>query len=112
MEHFFGAGTVLAVLFGAAGYTVYSFIRATHLERMAKIEKGMDTSACSKQSKYAALKIGLLMIGIAIGLLLAYILEVNMGIKGEVLYPSFMLLFGGISLVFSFFWVKKMSERE
>ncbi|WP_400078729.1 DUF6249 domain-containing protein [Winogradskyella sp. R77965] len=112
MNNFLGPGAVLAALFLATGYTVYTFIKASHLERMAKIEKGIDTNTSPSQAKLLSLKIGLLMIGIACGILLAYTLEQTTTIKGEVFYPSFMLLFGGISLIVSFFWAKKLNKKE
>ncbi|WP_339895506.1 DUF6249 domain-containing protein [uncultured Algibacter sp.] len=112
MNDFLGPGAVLAALFLSAGYTVYTFIKASHLERMAKIEKGIDTNTLPSQAKFLSLKIGLLMIGIACGLLLAYILEQTTTIKGEVFYPSFMLLFGGLSLIISFFWTKNLNKNQ
>ncbi len=112
MKDFLGPGAVLAALFLATGYTVYTFIKASHLERMAKIEKGIDTNASPSQAKFLSLKIGLLMIGIACGILLAYILEQTTTIKGEVFYPSFMLLFGGLSLIISFFWTKNLNKNQ
>ncbi|GAB5555276.1 MAG: hypothetical protein Sapg2KO_48670 [Saprospiraceae bacterium] len=47
-----GPGIVLTVLFIAAGYTIYTFIKATHLERMAKIQHGMDTDVFTKRNGY------------------------------------------------------------
>ena len=101
----FGPGIVLVALFVAAGYTIYTFIKASHLERMAKIEKGIDTNAPSNNSR-------MLMVGIAFGLLLAYLLEKALKIDEVVFYPSFMLLFGGISLIASFFWAKKLQKNK
>ncbi len=112
MGNFFGPGIVLTVLFSAAGYTIYTFIKAMHLEKMAKIEKGMNNDSSPNSSRCVELKLGMLMVGIAFGLLLAYILEEIFHIKGEVLYPSFILLFGGISLIVSFFVVKRINEKK
>ena len=109
-ELIFGPGFVLAVLFISAGYTTYYFIRASHLERMAKIEKGIDTNVPSN-SRFIELKLGMLMIGVAFGLLLAFFIERLLRIDEVVFYPSFMLLFGGLSLITSFFWVKKLQEK-
>jgi len=107
-----GPGIVLVAFFAAAGYTIYTFIKASHLERMTKIEQGIDTNAPSSNTRYIELKLGLLMVGIAFGLLLAYTLEITLNIEEFVFYPSFMLLFGGISLISSFFLVKRLSESE
>lgn len=112
MDNFlFGPGIVLVALFVAAGYTIYTFIKASHLERMAKIEKGIDTNAPSNK-RYLELKLGMLMVGIAFGLLLAFLFEKTLKIDEVVFYPSFMLLFGGISLIVSFFWVKRLQKNK
>lgn len=107
----FGPGIVLLALFVATGYTLYTFIKASHLERMAKIEKGIDTNVPSS-SRYLDLKLGMLMIGIAFGLLLAYLIERTLNIDEVVFYPSFMLLFGGISLIVSFFLVERLKRNK
>lgn len=113
MDNFlFGPGIVLVALFVAAGYTIYTFIKASHLERMAKIEKGIDTNAPSANNRYLELKLGMLMVGIAFGLLLAYFFEKTLKIDEVVFYPSFMLLFGGLSLIISFFWTKKLRKNK
>lgn len=111
-DFLFGPGVVLVALFISAGYTIYTFIKASHLERMAKIEKGIDTNTPYNNSRYLELKFGMLMVGIAFGLLLAYLFEKTLKIDEVVFYPSFMLLFGGISLIVSFFWVKRLQKNK
>jgi len=54
----------------------------------------------------------MLMVGIAFGLLLAYVMEKTLKIDEMVFYPSFMLLFGGVSLIVSFFWTKKLQKNQ
>lgn len=107
-----GPGIVLVALFAVAGYTVYTFIKASHLERMAKIEKGVDPNVPSGNSRYLELKLGMLMVGVALGLLLAYLLEETLRIDEVVFYPSFMLLFGGISLIISFFLARRLQKNK
>lgn len=111
-DFIFGPGVVLVALFVVAGYTIYTFIKASHLERMAKIEKGIDTNATSNNNRYLELKLGMLMVGIAFGLLLAYFVEKTMKLDEVVFYPSFMLLFGGISLIASFFLAKRLRKNK
>ena len=111
-DFFFGPGIVLITLFVSAGFTIYTFIKASHLERMAKIENGIDTKLPSNNSRYLELKLGMMMVGIAFGLLLAYFLEKALEIDEVVFYPSFMLLFGGASLIVSFFWTKKLQRNK
>ena len=112
MNDFLGPGAVLAALLFVTGFTVYTFIKASHLERMAKIKKGIATDTSPNEAKLIGLKIGLLMIGIACGLLLAYILEKTTSLQDDIFYPSFILLFGGISLIISFFWAKKLNKKK
>ncbi|MFK7806675.1 MAG: DUF6249 domain-containing protein [Saprospiraceae bacterium] len=111
-DFMFGPGIVLMTLFASAGYTIYTFVKASHLERMAKIEKGIDSEAPSRNSRYLELKLGMLMIGVAFGLLSAYLVEKSLKIDEVVFYPSFMLLFGGVSLIASFFWAKKLQKNK
>ncbi|WP_430906581.1 DUF6249 domain-containing protein [Maribacter sp. 2-571] len=111
-DFIFGPGIVLIVLFAAAGYTIYTFIKASHLERMAKIEKGIDTASSPNSAQYLILKLGMFMVGIAIGLLSAHFVEKTFQIDEVVFYPSFMLLFGGIGLIASFFWSKKLQRNN
>jgi len=108
----FGPGIVLVALVAAAGYTTYTYIKATHLERMAKIEKGIYGTEPLSENRYLELKLGMLMVGVGVGLLVAYFLETFMALDEVVFYPSFMLLFGGVSLIASFFLAKKLRENH
>lgn len=107
----FGPGVVLVTLIFAAGYTIYTFINAAHLERMAKIERGIDTDSPSNR-RYLELKFGMLMVGIAFGLLSAYFVDKTWRMDEFVFYPAFMLLFGGLSLIGSFFLVKSLQKKR
>ncbi|MEP2058405.1 MAG: DUF6249 domain-containing protein [Maribacter litoralis] len=110
-EFIFGPGIVLIALIIVAGYTIYTFIKASHIERMAKIEKGVDTKVPSN-NRYLEIKLGMLMVGIAFGLLLANLIEKTLKTDEVVFYPSFMLLFGGVSLIASFFWTKRLQKNK
>ncbi|MFK7936751.1 MAG: DUF6249 domain-containing protein [Saprospiraceae bacterium] len=113
MEHFIlGPGIILFALVVAAGFTIYTFIKASHLERMAKIEKGIDTNAPSQNGRFLELKLGMLMIGIAAGLMLAYFIEKIFQLHDSIFYPSFMLLFGGASLIASFFLANQLQKKK
>lgn len=84
----------------------YLFFTTRNKERMALIEKGADaslfnigkTAGAWSWSKFS-LKIGMLAMGIAIGIICAATLQ-NTGIMNEdALYSSMIFLFGGLSLV-------------
>ena len=85
-------------------------------ERLALIEKGADATIFGKyQSREAPpvwkvliLNLGLLMIGIGVGILLAAALVSNLDLEEEIAYPATLFLMGGISLVVGFFLTKKL----
>ena len=70
-------------------------------EKMALIEKGVDISQIYQKKDYAngTLKTGMLLVGLAVGVLVAYLLTEVTSIPWRAAYFSMILLFGGISLV-------------
>ncbi|WP_416443738.1 DUF6249 domain-containing protein [Leeuwenhoekiella sp. A16] len=85
-------------------------------ERLALIEKGADATIFGRyQNKEAPpvwkviiLNLGLLMIGIGIGILLAASLVSLFNLDEQVAYPATLFLMGGIALVVGFFLTKKL----
>ena len=76
-------------------------------EKITLIEKGMDPSLVYSKSKdnqnknhQNNLKIGLLLIGIALGVMVGYILSLTLGIPDFVAYSSMILVFCGILLIY------------
>jgi ABC-type Fe3+-siderophore transport system permease subunit len=105
---------VLAVIFGAIVAIVYLSIRKK--ERMAMLEKGVDASVfftTVKRNSYS-LKYGLLLIGVALGILIGNILATTEAFmyEEEAAYFSMIFLFGGLALVIYYFMAKKMSKDE
>ena len=101
---------VLLVIFGAIVAMVYLGIRKK--ERMAMLEKGVDASVFftpKKRNSYA-LKYGLLLIGVALGILIGNILATTNAFmyEKEAAYFSMIFLFGGLALVIYYFMAKKM----
>jgi hypothetical protein len=87
-------------------------------ERMAMIEKGMDIGSFKAQSQsqpYKNLKWGLLLIGVGLGLFLAFVLDNSIfnnankwGHKeNEAIYFSLIAIFGGLGLFISYLIEKK-----
>jgi hypothetical protein len=101
---------IVAIIFGFTYGVIQLLVRRK--ERMALIEKGADASLLvSKPSfNYYALKIGLLCIGVAIGLIIGATLVETTTLHEEAAYFSMVFLFGGIGLVVSHFMEKK--ERK
>ncbi len=81
--------------------TVKYVSAARNKEKMALIEKGVNISELYQKKDYRnfTLKSGMFLVGIAIGLFIAYLLAAFTSINGVVAYFSMILLFGGISLI-------------
>jgi hypothetical protein len=98
---------VFIALFAAVFGIVYLYYTTRHKERLALIEKGADASLFNtgKDSKSTlnwskfTLKVGMLAIGIAAGILIAALLASANFIDEDALYPSMIFFFGGLSLV-------------
>jgi hypothetical protein len=105
---------VLAIIFGTILGIVYLGIRRK--ERMAMMEKGIDPSTFLVTSKpgSAALKYGILLISIALGILMGkYLAQTNMfQFEEEAAYFSMIFLFGGLGLVIYHYMAKKMQAEE
>ena len=81
-------------------------------EKMALIEKGVDISQIYQKKDYqnATLKMGMFLVGIAVGLFFGYLLAEMSNINQVVSYFSMILLFGGTSLIL-FHWYNNKQEN-
>jgi len=89
------------------------FLVHRHKERQALIEKGMDMSLLvgeKKCSTLQSLKFGILLIGLAIGILIGNILDAYTGLNEEVSYFSMIFLFGGLALLIFYALAKRQEE--
>ena len=97
-----------ALVFGI----VYIALSARNKERMALIEKGADASIFysgkTRGSGKWILKLGIFIIGVALGVLVGNLLE-TAGMNDEVSYPASIFLFGGIALVAAYFIGRKVN---
>ncbi|MBE0640377.1 MAG: hypothetical protein IH598_17835 [Bacteroidales bacterium] len=84
------------------------YIQARKKVQLTLIQHKMD-AAMLKTDKDAngALKFGLIMVGISVGILLGNILTSVYNMQDEVAYFSMVLIFGGISLLVYYFMMKK-----
>jgi hypothetical protein len=84
---------------------LYVHYTTRNKERMALIEKGADASlfATGKEYSYSwskfTLKIGMLFIGIALGILVGALMSASGLLNDGTNYTSMIFLFGGLSLV-------------
>jgi len=101
---------IVAIIFGFTYGVIHLLVRKK--ERMAFIERGVDASVLvsKKDFNFYALKLGLLFIGVAIGLIIGAVLVETTTLNNEAAYFSMIFLFGGIGLVVSHFMEKK--ERK
>ena len=83
-------------------FIIYKAIQLKNQEKLALIEKGMNpTLADSKPKKQQNnFKIGLLLIGVALGVLVGYILNLTLGVPNFVAYSTMILIFCGIMLLY------------
>ncbi|HKR03845.1 MAG TPA: DUF6249 domain-containing protein [Bacteroidia bacterium] len=101
-------------LFGSIFGILYVYYTTRNKERLALIEKGADASLFNtgrKNNKTFALKIGMFLVGIALGLLLGNVIAETTRLKEEVAYFSMTFLCGGLSLVAFYFIEKKMIKE-
>lgn len=102
---------VFATIFGVA----YLHYTTRNRERLALIEKGADASIfeMDKKSKmYWNLRIGLLLVGFALGLFLGNLVDSANIMQGNVGKPSLALFFGGLGLLISFLLERKMRAAD
>lgn len=108
-------------LFGTIFGVLYVFFTTRNKERLALIEKGADASLFNtgknlfntgkKNNKTFALKIGMFLVGIALGLLLGNVIAETTRLKEEVAYFSMTFLCGGLSLIVFYFIEQKMMKE-
>jgi hypothetical protein len=103
-------------LFTAIVLAIYYNVRARNKERMALIERGVDISEIYKVKKtksYGFLKFGMVMVGCAVGLVFAALLSKSDAMPPVVAYFAMILLFAGISVVGTNYWIaKKQTTTE
>jgi hypothetical protein len=104
---------IVSIIFGFTYATIQLLVRRK--ERMALIEKGVDAPIFNNSKpnyNVYALKVGLLFIGVAIGVLLGSTLVELTTLNDESAYLSMVFLFGGIGLVLSHYLAKKEMKEE
>ncbi len=102
---------VLLIIFGFIYGIVALGVRRK--ERMVMLEKGADPSVFNDlKPGMAGIRYGLLLIGVAVGILVGNILDATTVLEEEVSYFSMIFLFGGIALVISYFLEKYQGKKE
>jgi uncharacterized membrane protein YfcA len=93
-----------AAIFGM----VYVFLMTRHRERMTMLDRGLTDNPFRKpqQNSLAALKYGMLLVGVGIGYLVAWVLYDYCGMSDTVSITSMICIFGGSSLILNYVIVK------
>lgn len=94
---------VFSTIFGV----LYTFLTTRNKERLAMIEKGADPSIFSTQRKRLGIKIGLLAMGIATGVLMGQFLAHLTTMDEEPATISMIFLWAGAGLVLEHYLAKK-----
>ncbi|MGK7396470.1 MAG: DUF6249 domain-containing protein [Candidatus Cyclobacteriaceae bacterium M3_2C_046] len=94
---FLGIGLSFMALF-----IIYKAIQLKNQEKMALIEKGMEPSLADVKPKSTAnnFKIGLMLIGIALGVVFGYLLHIILLVPEFVSYSTMILVFCGGLLIY------------
>jgi hypothetical protein len=104
METLIAFIALFATIFGI----MYVFYTTRNKERLALIEKGADATLFNtgKEGLKSSwnwgkftLKMGMLAMGIALGIVVAAILEQTSSLDEHALYPAMIFFFGGLALV-------------
>ena len=94
---------------------VYVQRTARNREVLAAIEKGMDPGFLKEENylskKYNSLKSGFLFVGVAIGLLMGYLLTEISNIDPTLSYIALSFLFGGLALIIAQERIAKMDKE-
>lgn len=103
---------VLLIIFGFIYGIVYLGVKKK--ERMTLLEKGADPSMFNQVQTpgMAGIRYGLLLIGVAVGILLGNIIDATTCLEEEVSYFSMIFLFGGIALLISYFIERYQSNKD
>lgn len=106
--------TIASTVFGI----VYLYYSTRHRERMSLIEKGADASLFYSEkstkpraTRFLALKIGVFLMGIGMGILVGNILAFTTGLEEPVAYFSMIFIFGGLSLA-TYYVIEKNVLKE
>lgn len=90
--------------------------KSKHAERMAMIERGAFLEEPEKKAnRYPALRNGIVMIGLSLGLIIGLFVDPYLPDYGGFFslgIPAFTILFGGIGFVIYFFFSRKMQSEE
>ena len=98
---------VFATIFGV----LYTFLMTRNKERLAMIEKGADPNIFAQRRTRIGIKVGLLAMGIATGILLGQMITHLTSMDEEPAVMSMIFLWAGAGLVLEHYLAKKDTEK-
>lgn len=101
---------VVSILIISVAVSIFYFLRSRHIERMARIERGLTDNDVKTRKLFFEIKFGMLALGVGLGLFSAYFLERLLPNSGPI-YPALMLMFGGAALVLSYFVANQLDKK-
>ncbi|NNU33306.1 hypothetical protein HK413_02400 [Mucilaginibacter sp. S1162] len=103
---------VSITLFAAVFGMVYVFLITRHRERMSMLERNLTVPPFPITNfNNLTLKTGMLLVGLAIGFLIIFILQ-ECGVYSDLISVSMVCLFGGLSLIASYLIVQKKKDQQ
>ena len=108
-----GVEVLIPLTFLAGGFAmIYGIVYLKTKENLAMVEKGMNPkNKTHRPAPYKSLKLGLLLLGAGLGLLVAYIIDMSMRTKEhnehEPIYFALIAIGGGLGLIASYSVEKK-----
>ena len=98
-------------VFGSIFGVLYVFFTTRNKERLAMIEKGADPEIFAKRKSRMGIKIGLLSMGIALGILFGQMIGHFTIMDIEPAVASMIFLFAGLGLVVEHYLAKKEAAK-
>ncbi|MCJ8290944.1 MAG: hypothetical protein HRT58_15175 [Crocinitomicaceae bacterium] len=99
------------IFFATVFGVLYTFLITRNKERLAMIEKGADPSIFAQRRTRIGLKLGLLAMGIAIGVLMGQMIVHLTSMEKEPATFSMVFLWAGAGLVLEHFLAKKEENK-
>lgn len=100
-------------LFAAAFGIVYLNVVSRNKERLALIDKGFKEDIFKKaENRRNLLTYGLIGVGVGAGIIVARLLQPLTMWEDKVNYPAFMLIFGGIGLILSYYILEVLPGKK
>jgi membrane associated rhomboid family serine protease len=112
-----GAVLILLIIFGSITSVILGgvYLRNRNKERMAILQSGADPNLFKddyRPARNTSLKLGILFISIAVGIIVGFIVQASYYLPDAVAYFASVFLFGGLGLLITVFVDKKEEVKK